>query len=59
MSWGLSVGLKPVSKINYKIEKSERVAGIDSLHTLYEGNGGVNQALVATGLKYKKFQYWH
>ena len=55
MSWGLSLGLKPVSKINYKIEKSERLSGIDSLHTLYEGSGGVNQAHIGTGFKYKNF----
>ena len=55
MSWAMSVGLKPVSKINYKIEKSERLTGIDSLHTLYEGSGGVNQAFFGTGLKIKNF----
>ena len=55
MSWGMSLGLKPVSKINYKIEKNERLAGIDSLNTLYEGNGGVNQVHLGTGVKYKNF----
>lgn len=55
MSWVMSFGLKPVSKINYKIEKNERLAGIDSLHTLYEGSGGVNQAYLGTGFKYKNF----
>jgi hypothetical protein len=53
MSWALSLGLKPVSKINYKVEKNERLTGIDSLNTLYEGNGGVNQVHVGTGIKYK------
>lgn len=55
ISWGMSLGIKPVSKINYKIEKNERLAGIDSLNTLYEGNGGVNQAHIGTGIKYKNF----
>lgn len=55
MTWGMSLGLKPVSKINYKIEKNERLTGIDSLNTLYEGNGGVNQLHLGTGLKYKNF----
>ena len=55
ISWGMSLGLRPVSKINYKIEKNERLVGIDSLRTLYEGNGGVNQAHLGTGLKYKNF----
>jgi hypothetical protein len=55
ISWAMSLGLKPVSKINYKIEKNERLSGIDSLNTLYEGSGGVNQAILGTGLKYKNF----
>jgi hypothetical protein len=55
MSWAMSMGLKPVSKINYKIEKNERLTGIDSLKTLYEGSGGVNQAFLGTGLKIKNF----
>lgn len=53
--WGMTFGIRPVSKINYKIEKNERLTGIDSLHTLYEGSGGVNQAFVGTGLKIKNF----
>ncbi len=55
MFWLLTFGLKPLTKINYKIEKNERLPGVDSLHTLYEGNGGVNQAYLGTALKYKNF----
>ena len=50
----MSFGLKPVSKINYKIEKNERTS-IDSLNTLYEGTGGVTQAFFGTGLRIKNF----
>jgi len=53
--WGMSFGLRPVSKINYKIEKNERLTGIDSLNTLYEGSGGVNQAFIGTALRIKNF----
>jgi hypothetical protein len=53
--WAMSFGLKPVTKINYKIEKNERLTGIDSLHTLYEGSGGTYQAFVGTGLRIKNF----
>jgi hypothetical protein len=55
MQWGLSLGLKPVSKINYKIEKNQRLSNIDSLNTLYEGSGGVNQVNLGTGFRYKNF----
>jgi hypothetical protein len=53
MFWAMSLGLKPVSKINYKIQENMRDATIDSISTLYEGSGGVNQAFFGTGLKIK------
>jgi hypothetical protein len=52
--WGLAFGLKPLSTINYSIENRERTAG-DSLSTLYEGNGGLNQVFVGIGKKWKNF----
>lgn len=53
INWGLSFGLKPVTKINYKIENAKRLSSIDSLYTLYEGTGGTNQAYFGTALKIK------
>jgi hypothetical protein len=53
--WGMSFGLRPVSRINYKIEKNERLANLDSINTLYEGTGGLNQVFVGTGLRIKNF----
>ena len=53
ITWGMSLGLKPVSKINYKIEKNDRLTAIDSINTLYEGSGGVNQLHLGTGIRYK------
>lgn len=55
MRWGMSFGIKPISKINYKIEKSERLSGIDSLNSVYEGSGGVNQAFLGSGFRVKNF----
>lgn len=57
MTWAMSLGLKPVSKTNYKIETHQRIntTSMDSLHTLYEGSGGANQVFVGTGIKYKNF----
>ena len=43
-SWAMTFGLKPISKINYKIEGVSSNS-IDSMNTLYEGN-----AIHATGL---------
>ena len=52
IGWGFNMGLKPVSKIAYKIEKTGRTP-IDSLTTLYEGSGGVNEAFIGTGVQIK------
>ncbi len=50
-SWGVSFGLRPISRINYKIEQNSRLSSIDSTNTLFEGSGGVNQFNVSTGIK--------
>lgn len=50
---GANFGLKPVSKINYKIAKFERLQGIDSLATVYEGNGGLNEVAGGLGIRIK------
>lgn len=50
---GMSFGLRPVSRINYSVINRERVAG-DSIGTVYEGTGGVNQAYIGIGKKWKK-----
>lgn len=50
-TWGMSFGLKPISRISYKIEQNNRLNNIDSANTLYEGNGGVNQVNFSTGIR--------
>ncbi len=51
-SWGVSFGLKPLSRVSYKVEQNNRLSGIDSINSLYEGNGGMNQANVSTGIRF-------
>lgn len=51
--WGMNMGLRPVSRINYKILKSERLQGIDSVGSLFEGSGGLNQAYLGTAFSIK------
>ena len=58
--WGLSFGLRPVSRISYKIEKNERIQlplFTDSLNTLYEGSGGINQFNIGTGIRIKNLSF--
>jgi len=56
-SWAANIGLRPLSKINYKIENLNRLPGIDSLSTIYEGTGGLNQAYIGTGVRFKKLSF--
>jgi hypothetical protein len=57
MSWGLSFGLRPISRVNYKIEKYSRLSTIDSLASLFEGSGGVSQFFIGTAVKIKDFSF--
>ncbi len=49
---GLAIGLRPISTINYSVVERSKV-GVDSLHTFYEGTGGLNQLFVGVGKKWK------
>ena len=55
MSMGLSFGLRPVTKVNYRIVAGTYLRGIDTVGTLYEGTGGINQVNISSGLRIKKF----
>ncbi len=57
IKWGLSFGVRPITRVNYKIEKNERLSIGDSLNTLYEGSGGLNQVNISTGIKIKNFSF--
>ena len=55
--WGLSFGLRPVSRVSYKIFRAERLYDpntgepIDSVTTRFEGDGGTYLANIGTGFK--------
>lgn len=55
INWGLAFGLRPITKVSYKIVSGSRMASGDSLGAQYEGNGGTNQAFFGTGIGYKNF----
>ena len=54
-NWGISFGLRPVSRIEYKVLRKERLydpntgLNIDSAHTIFEGNGGAYLPSLGTG----------
>ena len=51
INWGMTFGLRPVSRIDYNISKRERITGVDSAFTLYNGTGGINQIFAGTGFQ--------
>ena len=51
--WGMVLGLRPVTRINYKIQRNERIPGVDSLSTLYQGSGGTYQVYTGLGKSFK------
>lgn len=53
MNWGLAFGVRPVSNINYKLNRDGVVARIDTSLSLYRGTGGLNQANISTGFSIK------
>jgi hypothetical protein len=54
-TWGMALGLRPISRMNYKIQDYDRLPGIDSVGTLYEGSGGANRAFLGTGFRFGGF----
>lgn len=57
IGWGANLGLRPISKIDYKIEKFGRISNIDSIANLYEGTGGLNEAFLGTGVTIKSLSF--
>ncbi|MGB8192830.1 MAG: hypothetical protein WCF67_12960 [Chitinophagaceae bacterium] len=51
-SWGLNLGLRPTTRVNYKIQTNERLS-YDSLVTIYEGTGGSYDVFAGTGIAFK------
>ena len=54
VAWGMVFGLKPISKINYKIQNT--TLSTDSSATTYEGSGGINEAFLGTGIRLNNFR---
>jgi hypothetical protein len=58
-NWGLSFGIKPVSRISYKIQQNQLITDpvtgdkIDSAFTEYTGDGGTYLPSVGTGFRIK------
>ncbi|MEO8415078.1 MAG: hypothetical protein ABI472_15530 [Ginsengibacter sp.] len=53
-AWAVTFGLRPISRINYKISRVGMISN-DTTTTVYEGNGGVNEAFFGTAIRIKNF----
>lgn len=53
-AWTLAFGLKPITRISYKTSATN-FNGTDSITSVYEGSGGLNEAYVGMALKLKNF----
>ena len=54
--FGIAFGLRPVSRVNYRIARTEQLNGAtlkDSVTTLFEGSGGTQQAYFGTAVRLK------
>lgn len=54
-NWGMNLGLRPITRINYDIRVDKRLEGIDSVRYTYQGNGGTYQAFTGLGYGNKHF----
>ena len=56
--WGWVIGLRPSTRIKYKILRNERIITEntdENISTLFEGNGGSQQFYTGTGFRIKNF----
>ena len=53
--WAINMGLRPVTKINYKISQQERLPDLDSIGKIFGGSGGINQVYLGTAISIKHF----
>jgi hypothetical protein len=53
-NWGMTLGLKPVTRINYDINARNRLPGIDSVGYRYTGSGGSYQAYLGMAYGFKR-----
>lgn len=53
--WGMNIGLRPVSRVSYDIQRSDSLNGISKVGYLFQGNGGLYQVYTGTGIAMGNF----
>lgn len=49
-NWGMNFGLRPMTRINYNIDRNSRISEVDSVNSNFQGNGGAYQVYAGTGV---------
>jgi hypothetical protein len=58
--WGLAFGLRPMTRVSYQIERKQFLNSgslMDSVQTLFQGDGGSQQVFAGTGFGIKNFRF--
>jgi hypothetical protein len=55
LHWAFDIGLRPNTRISYKIQTNERIENVDSVATLFEGNGGSYEFIGGSGISIGNF----
>jgi hypothetical protein len=54
--FGMAIGLRPVTSINYSVQEKRKIRDIDSVTYLYEGSGGLNEAFIGFAKEWNGFR---
>ncbi len=54
-TWGMNLGMRPITRVSYDIVTSTRLSEIDSVVYQFKGNGGSYQVYLGTGFGTRKF----
>lgn len=54
-NFGMNIGLRPITRIQYDVFNTTKVEDLDSLFTQYTGTGGANQSFLGLGYGTKNF----
>lgn len=57
--WDYAMGfsVNPISQVGYDVELTQDIEGIDTVRSIFTGEGGLSQVAMATGIKYKNLSF--
>lgn len=57
--WDYAMGfsVNPISQVGYDVELTQDIEGVDTVRSIFTGEGGLSQVAMATGVKYKNLSF--